>query len=185
MLENAVCEMASILSQPQYVNLVITLITSSYWVSESKYWLLNFNSTVTAFKYWEWSYHDFNRNMRLMSLTHLPLLLHICITDMSQHWFRYWLITWMVPNHYLNQYWHIINYTPRNIFQWNFILNSSVFIHEDAFEHTLCKMAASWINYYFIYRYIHVSVSCITYLVANALLNIHKKTVLQINTYIQ
>ena len=28
---------------------------------------------------------------------------------MFQHWFRWWLVTWMVTSHYLNQCWSIVN----------------------------------------------------------------------------
>ena len=47
----------------------------------------------------------------------------------------------MAPSHYLNQCWHTVNKTPRNIFQWNFIWNSNIFIQENAFEHVLYEMA--------------------------------------------
>ena len=46
--------------------------------------------------------------------THLPLVLHICISVIGQHWFRYWLVAYSVPNHYLNQCWAIVNWTLRN-----------------------------------------------------------------------
>ena len=29
---------------------------------------------------------------------------------------RYWLVAYSAPSHYLNQYWHIVNLTPRNHF---------------------------------------------------------------------
>ena len=47
-----------------------------------------------------------------------------------------------MPSHYLIQCWHIVNYSPRNIFQWNFIWNSNIFIPENAFELVVCEMAA-------------------------------------------
>ena len=50
------------------------------------------------------------------------------------------LIHWSVPSHYLNQCCRIVNYTIRNIFQWNFLLNSKVSIHENALENVVCKM---------------------------------------------
>ena len=28
---------------------------------------------------------------------------HICVSELGQHWFRYWLVAWSVPSHYLNQ----------------------------------------------------------------------------------
>ena len=43
---------------------------------------------------------------------------------------------------YLNQCWHIVNCTIRNKLQWNFSRNSSIFIHESAFENVVCEKAA-------------------------------------------
>ena len=42
-------------------------------------------------------------------LTHLPLVLHICVGELGQHWFRLWLVAWTAPSHYLNQCLHIVN----------------------------------------------------------------------------
>ena len=63
-----------------------------------------------------------------------------------QHWFRQWLVAWSVPSHCLNQCWGIVNWTLRNKLQWNFNQNSQLFIHKDAFENVVWKMAAilSW-----------------------------------------
>ena len=36
-------------------------------------------------------------------LTHLPLLPHILVSESDQHWFRWWLIAYSAPSHYLNQ----------------------------------------------------------------------------------
>ena len=47
-----------------------------------------------------------------------------------------------MPNHYLNQCWNIINWNLRNKLQWNFNRNSYNFIHENAFENVVWKMAA-------------------------------------------
>ena len=44
----------------------------------------------------------------IFSLTHLPLVLHICVSELGQHWFR------SAPSHYLNQRWLIINWTLHN-----------------------------------------------------------------------
>ena len=48
----------------------------------------------------------------LQSLTHWGQVTHICITNLDHHWFRQWLVVWMVPSHYLNQ--------CLNIVDWNF-----------------------------------------------------------------
>ena len=46
-------------------------------------------------------------------------MLHIYVNKLGQHYFRKWLVTCLVPSHYLNQCWLIVNWTFRNNFQWN------------------------------------------------------------------
>ena len=60
----------------------------------------------------------------------------------NHHWFRQWLLAWPVPSHYLNQWWNIFNWTPRNRLQWNFNWISYIFIQENAFETFVWKMVA-------------------------------------------
>ena len=43
-------------------------------------------------------------------------------------WFRYWLVAWSAPSHYLNQCWNIINSNPRNKLQWNLKWTSYILI---------------------------------------------------------
>ena len=50
----------------------------------------------------------------------------------NHHWFRWWLVAWTAPSHYLNQYWNIVNWTLRNKLQWNFNRDSHIFIQENA-----------------------------------------------------
>ena len=50
-------------------------------------------------------------------------MLHICGSESGQHWFRKWLVTYSASNHYLNQCWVIVNWTPRNKLQRNFSQN--------------------------------------------------------------
>ena len=45
-----------------------------------------------------------------------------------------WLLAYLVPSHYLNQCWHIVNWILRKKLQWNAYQNSSSFIQEDAFK---------------------------------------------------
>ena len=78
----------------------------------------------------------------LLLLTHRPLMPHICISESVQHWFRKWLVAYSVPSHYLNQYWFIVNWTPRNKHQWSFNQNTKLFIHQNASENLACEMAA-------------------------------------------
>ena len=46
------------------------------------------------------------------------------------------------PSHYLNQCWVIINWTLRNIIQWNFDQNKKLFIHENSSENVVCERGA-------------------------------------------
>ena len=60
-------------------------------------------------------------------------------------------VAYLVPNHYLNQCWFIVNWTLRNKFQWNFSQKSNYFIQENAFENVICEMATilsrgKWVN---------------------------------------
>ena len=67
----------------------------------------------------------------LSMLIHLPLVPQICVSEWGQHWFGKWLVTYSVPNHYLNQCWIIINSTLRNKLQWNFNQNTQLLIHKN------------------------------------------------------
>ena len=78
----------------------------------------------------------------LSLLTHLPLVPHVCISESSQHWFRYRFLACSAPSHYLNQCWLIANWTLRNKLQWNFNQNIKLFIHENVSEITICDMLA-------------------------------------------
>ena len=52
------------------------------------------------------------------------------------------VVTWLAPSHYLKQCWNIVNVTFGNKFQWNLNRNSYMFIHENAFENIIRKLAA-------------------------------------------
>ena len=62
--------------------------------------------------------------------------------DLHRHWVSLWLVTCLVPSHYLNQRPLIVNQISRDIFKLNFIWNVQAFIQENAFENVICKMAA-------------------------------------------
>ena len=49
---------------------------------------------------------------------------------------------WSAPSHYLNQCWHIVNWTIGNKLQWNLNRNSHIFTQEKAFENVVWKMEA-------------------------------------------
>ena len=46
-------------------------------------------------------------------LTHLPLVPHIWVSELREHWFRQWLGAYSVPSSYLNHWWMIVNWTLR------------------------------------------------------------------------
>ena len=73
------------------------------------------------------------------SRPYLPLVPHICVSKSGQHWFSYWRVACSAPSHYLNQCWHIVNWTHWNKFQWNLNHNSIIFIQENAFEIVVCQ----------------------------------------------
>ena len=85
------------------------------------------------------------------TLTHFPLVPHICINGSGQHWFRSWLVSYSAPSHDLNQCCVIIKWTLRKHLQWNFHQNIQLFIHEKAYENIFCEMVAilpmgRWVN---------------------------------------
>ena len=58
------------------------------------------------------------------------------------HWFRYWLVTWLAPSHYLHQCWNIVNWASRNKLRWNISGNSCILIQENPFQNAIWKMVA-------------------------------------------
>ena len=72
-------------------------------------------------------------------LTPWGRVVHLFISELGHHWIRQWLVTCSAPSHYLNEYWHNVNCTLRNISEWHFIWNSKVFI--PVFENVVCKMS--------------------------------------------
>ena len=45
---------------------------------------------------------------------------HICVSESGQPWFRWWLVVYSTPSHYLNHCLRIVNWTLRRKLQWNF-----------------------------------------------------------------
>ena len=66
----------------------------------------------------------------ISKLTHLPLVPHICDSESGHYRFRWWLVAYSAPSHYLNQCCFIINRVFRNKLQWNFNQNTRFLIHE-------------------------------------------------------
>ena len=75
-------------------------------------------------------------------LTHWGRVMHICVGNQTIIGSDNGLAPGTAPSHYLNQCSNIVNWTLRNKLQWNLNQNSCVFIHENAFENVVWKMAA-------------------------------------------
>ena len=102
--------------------------------------------------------------------THLPLVPHICVSESDQYWFRWWLVAYSVPSHYLSQCRVIVNWTLTSTLQWKFNQNTKLLIHENASENIVREIATilssgTWGNICFnkplniqsIYRWFHMS----------------------------
>ena len=48
----------------------------------------------------------------------------------------------LLPSHYLNQCWNIVDWTLGNKLKWNLNQNSNIFIQANAFENVIWKMVA-------------------------------------------
>ena len=60
----------------------------------------------------------------------------------THHWFRWWIVAWSAPSHYLKQCCKIINLTLRNNIRWYFNRNSNILIQENAFKNVVCEMTS-------------------------------------------
>ena len=75
-------------------------------------------------------------------LNHLPLVAHICVYELGQHWFRSWLVAYSAPSCYLIQWWVFVKWTLRNKFQWNFNQNTNLLVYDVVPENVVCETAA-------------------------------------------
>ena len=73
---------------------------------------------------------------------YLPLVLHMCVAKLDQHWFREILVACSVPSHHLNQCWLIGKWTLRNELQWNLNGNTKLFVHENAYALYPCEQTS-------------------------------------------
>ena len=65
-------------------------------------------------------------------LTHHGWVMHICTKN---HWFRLWLVAYLGASHYLNQsWWHVVNLTLQNTFQWNLKQDTTILTSEMHFK---------------------------------------------------
>ena len=79
-------------------------------------------------------------------LTHFPLVPHICISELGQHWFRWWLVPCSTPSHHLNQCCLNVNGTLRNKLQWNFDKNTKLFIYGNVFENVVVESGGHFVQ---------------------------------------
>ena len=79
-----------------------------------------------------------------LRLTHLPLVPHICVSDSGQHWFRWWLVAYSAPSHYLNKLGVIASGPSGTNYNDIFIKiqNVSFTKMENASENIVCEMVA-------------------------------------------
>ena len=75
-------------------------------------------------------------------LTNWSRVTHICVNKTYHHWFRWWLVAWSGPSHYLIQCWKIVDWTLGNKFKWNLNQNLYIFTNENAFENVVLEMSA-------------------------------------------
>ena len=59
--------------------------------------------------------------------------------DLSPRCFRLWLVACIEPSHYLNQFWYIVNWNPRDNLQQNLNENTKIL-----FFYNSLKMSAKW-----------------------------------------
>ena len=84
-------------------------ITDFLWGESTGFWWI----TLTKGQQYRKHFHV----MTLwVLLTHCDWVTHIC-QENNHHWFRYWLVAWPAPSHYLNQCWNIVDWTLENKFQ--------------------------------------------------------------------
>ena len=75
-------------------------------------------------------------------LTHRGRVRHICITKLGYHYIGSWLIAYLAPSHYLNQWCVIISWIPENRLQRFSIQKWSIFVIDSAFQKVVCKTVA-------------------------------------------
>ena len=120
-----------------------------YWKSKLSSVLVNKDFLTWLLIGWQVCYepikfrfvNTFNLHVSLPTfmISHWGRVTHICVRKLGYHWFRQCLVAWSAPSHHLNQFWYIVNWTPRNKLQWNLKRNSYVFIQENRFENVARK----------------------------------------------
>ena len=77
--------------------------------------------------------------IRHVSLTHRSRLTHLDFSKQRRHWFRQRLASWSATSYYLNQCWHIVNWTLGNTSLWNLNQNIVIFIEKIIFKTSSVK----------------------------------------------
>ena len=73
----------------------------------------------------EFIWREFSKNVNFS--THWGQVTHACLSKISHHWLRQWLVTC----------WHIVNSTVDNKFQWNINQNTKIITQENVFENAV------------------------------------------------
>ena len=76
------------------------------------------------------------------TLIHWSRLTQICVGYLVHHWLRWWLVACFAPSHCVNQCWSIVTSNRRNKLSWNSARNLNIFIHENAFQSTVYRIAS-------------------------------------------
>ena len=74
--------------------------------------------------------------------THGSRVMHGCVGELGHYRFKYWLVSFPAPSHYLNQRKNIVNWFHGNKFQWNSNQNTNIIVQENVFENVVCEMVA-------------------------------------------
>ena len=71
-------------------------------------------------------------------LTHQGCVMHVCTSKIGHHEFRWWLVVWSMPSHYLTQGWFI----DLSTFDKNLGSNSNDFHSRKSNWNVFCKLLA-------------------------------------------
>ena len=61
--------------------------------------------------------------------------------ELNHHWFRQWLGAYLVPKYYLNQSWHVVNWTLGNNYGETLIYIQKKFLQENLFANINCQIS--------------------------------------------
>ena len=75
-----------------------------------------------------------------------PSAAYVCVSELGQCWFRWWLVACSVPSHHLHQPYLIVNWTPGNKLQWNSNRSTKRFIDENVFENVAWQIGSHFVQ---------------------------------------